>query len=162
MKFTPLRSAAGWAFACLLGMSATTPAQAVDKGVYAGEWVSQEPAITLKINDHSASFTVNGKTYTDNTPEYFYGQLATYPFLYLQANEPASDPRHVQNEHRLYLIIGEEDSGNGQTRLGLRGYYDFSQVGKDEHGTVDSESIPIQMEQAKAAPAPQVPPVKKP
>lgn len=162
MKSAPLRSAAGWAFACLLGISANTPAFAVDKGVYQGEWISQNPAITLKIGDHSASFTVNGKTYTDDTPEYFYGQLATYPFLYLQADEPASDPKHVQNEHRLYLIIGEENADNGQTRLNLRGYYDFSQIGKDEHGTVDSESTPIQMEQTQAVPAPQVPPTKKP
>jgi hypothetical protein len=144
----------------MLAMLATT-AFAVDKGVYEGEWATQSPAVTLKITGQKASFAIDGKTYTDPTPEYFYGQLATFPFLYLHADEKSSDSAYAQNEHRFYLIIGENGKdAKGEAKLGLRGYYDFSRVRKDHHGTVESESYPIQMERVGNVPILQVPPVK--
>lgn len=84
-----------------------------DKNAYAGEWHS--PDFSLNITPQAAQFTIDGKTYTDTTPEYFYGQLATSPFLYLQ---------DAQQEHRLYLIL-DEDSNHQQS---LRGYHDYASV----------------------------------
>ena len=99
--------------ACLLTASLSPLAFAADKTAYGGEWHS--PDLSLTITPQSAQFTIDGKTYTDTTPEYFYGQLATAPFLYLQ------DP---QQEHRLYLII-DEDNNHNQS---LRGYHDYADV----------------------------------
>lgn len=146
----------GWAAACLLTTQLVSPAFAVDKGIYQGEWSTNSPALSLKITGQDASFTVDGKTYNDPTPEYFYGQQGVYPFLYLQADEASSDPAYAQNEHRFYLIIGETAEDN----LSLRGYYDYSRIRKDHHGTVESTSYPIQMERIGNAPTLQVPPVK--
>ena len=153
-RFKPV----AWACACLLATATTlsTPAIAVDKGVYDGEWRSQDPALSLKITAQDAQFTINGKTYTDPTPEFFYGQLATYPFLYLKADEASTDPAYAQQEHRFYLIIGE-DSNQTQS---LRGYYDYAKIRADHYGTVDSQSYPIQMARVGAAPGIQVPPPK--
>lgn len=154
-----------WARATWVAMFATaaftTPALAVDKGVYEGEWAIQNPAMTLKITGQDARFTVDGKTYTDSTPEYFYGQLATFPFLYLEADEKSNDLNYTQNEHRFYLIIGEDGKdAKGEAKLGLRGYYDFSRIRNDHHGTVESQSYPLQMERVGNAPTVQIPPVK--
>jgi hypothetical protein len=160
MKTAQRSTTVRWACATILAMLATT-AFAVDKGVYEGEWITQSPALALKITGQEAQFTIDGKTYTDPTPEYFYGQLATYPFLYLHTDETSSDPAYAQNEHRFYLIIGEDGKdAKGEVKLGLRGYYDFSRVRKDHHGTVESESYPIQMERVGNVPILQVPPVK--
>jgi uncharacterized protein with LGFP repeats len=147
-----------WACACLLITAATlnTPVAAVDKGIYDGEWRSQSPDISLKITPQDARFTINGKTYTDSTPEFFYGQLATYPFLYLHADEASSDPAYAQNEHRLYLIMGEDDNHTQS----LRGYYDDAKIRADHYGTVESQSYPIDMARVGSAPDIQVPPPK--
>ncbi len=99
--------------ACLLTASLSPLALAADKNAYAGEWHS--PDFSLNITPQAAQFTIDGKTYTDTTPEYFYGQLATSPFLYLQ---------DAQQEHRLYLIL-DEDSNHQQS---LRGYHDYASV----------------------------------
>lgn len=149
-----------WACVCLLA-ALSTSVLAVDKGVYDGEWSAQSPALSLKITAQDARFTIDGKTYTDPTPEYFYGQLATFPFLYLHADEASSDPAYQQNEHRLYLIIGENGKdAKGEAKLSLRGYYDAAKIKADHHGTVESESYPIEMERVGNAPTLQVPPVK--
>lgn len=145
-----------WVVACLFATQLVSPAFAVDKGVYQGEWSTNAPSLSLKITGQDASFMVDGKTYTDPTPEYFYGQQGIYPFLYLQADEAANDPAYEQNEHRLYLIIGETSTD----ALSLRGYYDYSRIRKDHHGTVENTSYPIQMERIGDAPNVQVPPIK--
>lgn len=160
MKSAPRIKSVTLACACLLA-ALSIPAVAVDKGVYDGEWATQSPALSLTITPQDARFTIDGKTYTDPTPEYFYGQLATFPFLYLHADEASSDPAYAQNEHRLYLIIGENNSSTPtDPRFSLRGYYDYAKVRSDHHGTVESQSYPIQMERVGAAPGVQVPPVK--
>lgn len=156
MKSCTWNQSIRWVAACLLTTQLISPAHAVDKGVYEGEWGTNAPALSLKITGQDASFTVDGKTYNDPTPEYFYGQQGVFPFLYLQADEPSSDPAYAQDEHRLYLIIGE----TGEDALSLRGYYDHSRIRKDHHGTVESESHPIQMERTGNAPGIQVPPAK--
>lgn len=141
---------------CLSLAQLASPAFAVDKGVYEGAWSTNSPALSLSITGQDATFTVDGKTFTDPTPEYFYGQQAVFPFLYLQADEASSDPAYEQNEHRFYLIIGE----TGDNSMSLRGYYDYSRIRKDHHGTVESESYPIQMERTGNSPGIQIPPVK--
>lgn len=105
------------ACACLLTAALSPVAFAADKSAYGGEWHS--PDLSLNITPQAAQFTIDGKTYTDTTPEYFYGQLATSPFLYLQASE-----------HRLYLIL-DEDNHHNQS---LRGYHDYA-----------SESYPLEI-----------------
>lgn len=109
-RFKPVR----WVCACLLATAAfSPPLLAVDKGMYDGEWRSQSPALSLKITPQDAHFTIDGKTYTDTTPEYFNGQLATAPFLYLQADDATDKQRH-----RLYLMVSDASK--------LNGYYDYA------------------------------------
>ncbi|OQX13559.1 MAG: hypothetical protein BWK73_11845 [Thiothrix lacustris] len=122
-RFTPVALAC----ACLLTASLSPSAFAADKSAYAGAW--QSPDFSLTITPQSAQFTIDGKTYTDTTPEYFYGQLATSPFLYLQ---------DAQQEHRLYLIL-DEDSQHNQS---LRGYHDYASVSYPLEITRDPSRIP--------------------
>jgi len=146
MKALQRIKSAGLACTCLLA-TFTAAAWAGDKGIYEGEWATQSPALSLKITAQGASFTIDGKTYTDPAPEYFYGKLATAPFLYLRATEPSNNPAYAQNEHRLYLILGEDTaSTQGKPKLNLRGYYDFAKLGAHSSNTVESESYPIEMQ----------------
>ncbi|MDD5392202.1 MAG: hypothetical protein PHE17_04210 [Thiothrix sp.] len=159
MKTALRGNAVAWVCACVLAAGFASPVFSAEKSAYEGEWTTQAPALSLKITAKDASFTINGKTYTDPTPEYFYGQLETAPFLYLQAEEPSGNPADAQNQHRLYLIIGENANGN-EMKPSLHGYYDLAHLAKGQTGNVTSESWPIQMERAGNAPVVQVSPVK--
>lgn len=123
-------------------------AHAVDKGVYEGQWRATFPAISLKIGSTSASFTLNQKTYTDPSPQYFYGQLAPFPFLYLYVQEPSKERKYAFYEHRLYLIMGEENKmlPNASGTLKLRGYYDLARVQRGGNGLVENQTYPILFE----------------
>ena len=125
-RFNPV----AWAYACLLiAAIGGSPAFAVEKTAYDGEWNTPDPNLSLKITPQAASFTIDGKTYTDPTPEYFNGQLATAPFLYLQA----ADATDKQRQHRLYLMVNDAGS--------VSGYYDDANA-----------SHPIQLSKANTAP----------
>lgn len=156
MKIRTWSQSIGRVAVCLCLTQLVSPAFAVDKSVYEGTWNTNSPTLSLTITNQGANFQVDGKTFTDSTPEYFYGQQGIFPFLYLQADETSNDPAYEQNEHRFYLIIGE----TGDNKLSLRGYYDYSRIRKDHHGTVESESYPIQMERVGNPPGIQIPPVK--
>lgn len=123
-------------------------AHAVDKGVYEGEWRAIFPAINLTIGTTGAHFTINKRTYTDSSPQYFYGQLAPFPFLYLYTQEPSANPQYAFYEHRLYLIMGEENKSPTDTagQLKLRGYYDIARIQRGGHGLVENQTYPILFE----------------
>jgi hypothetical protein len=125
-RFNPVAGAC----ACLLtAMAIASPAFALEKTAYDGEWSSPDPNVSLKITPQAASFTIDGKTYTDTTPEYFYGQLATAPFLYLQADNATAK----QPQPRLYLMVDEAGHASG--------YYDDA-----------AQSHPIQLSKADTTP----------
>ncbi|MBO0614650.1 MAG: hypothetical protein RL122_2714 [Pseudomonadota bacterium] len=130
MKLEQRFNPAAWAYTCVLTAAiGGNPAFAVEKTAYDGAWSTPDPNISLKITPQAASFTIDGKTYTDTTPEYFNGQLATAPFLYLQAD----DAIDKQRQHRLYLMVNDAGS--------ISGYYDDANA-----------SHPIQLSKANTAP----------
>ena len=72
MKLEQRFNPAAWAYTCVLTAAiGGNPAFAVEKTAYDGAWSTPDPNISLKITPQAASFTIDGKTYTDTTPEYF-------------------------------------------------------------------------------------------
>ena len=135
----------------IVGLALTllsTLTYAVDKGVYEGQWRATFPTISLNISATNARFTIDKKTYTDHSPQYFYGQLATFPFLYLYVQEPSTNRKYAFYEHRLYLIMGEENKmlPNASGTLKLRGYYDLARVQRGGNGLVENQTYPILLE----------------
>lgn len=137
----------------ILVLTFSTMVYAVDKGVYEGQWKSTTPAITLKIKPTSVSFIINNKTYTSTTPQYLYGQLATFPFLYIRVQEPSTNKKYAFYEYRFYLIMGEEKaSTTAKGKLKLRGYYDWAKIQKGGNGLVENQTYPILFERISRKP----------
>jgi hypothetical protein len=138
----------------LLVLGWTTTSLALDPGIYAGVWQTQNAAmhITLRIGPDpaQAEITVNGQTLAHAQVEYLYGRSAVYPFLFVRVAEENPDPQaaYMLVEHALYLIIGGLGEGGRPTGR-LRGFYDYARVRNDHHGTVESVSYPVEFAPAR-------------
>ena len=137
-------------FGILMTVFFVFPCLAVDPGIYEGVWQTEGdgPAITLIIHrdPQQIEVTINQHRLIDVTVNYLYGPSAAYPFLFVHASEVTeNDPNHIQYDHALYLIIGALEPGIGRASGLLRGFYEFSRVKNDHHGTVESVSYPVEL-----------------
>lgn len=62
--------------------------------------------------------------------------------------EPSKERKYAFYEHRLYLIMGEENKmlPNASGTLKLRGYYDLARVQRGGNGLVENQTYPILFE----------------
>jgi len=123
----------------------------VDPGIYEGVWRTENdgPQITLVIHQdpQQVEVSINQQPLGNVEVNYLYGQSAAYPFLFIHASEAAGSdhPDYSEYDHALYLIIGALEAGIGRASGLLRGFYEFSRVKNDHHGTVESASYPVEL-----------------
>lgn len=142
-----------WQWLGTLGLAllSALPCLAVDPGVYQGIWRTHgiEPQVTLMIGQDPQQLQVVIGQYmlAEAEVSYLYAQSAVYPFLFVHASEEAgsADAEYVQYDHALYLIIGAVEPEIGRAYGMLRGFYEFSRVKNDHHGTVESVSYPLEL-----------------
>lgn len=127
-----------------------TPCLAVDPGIYEGTWQPRDGklpiAIIISPDPQQVQIIINRQTLVDVEANYLYGKSAVYPFLFLHAVEEVGGAQsdYLMYEYALYLIIGALQPGTGRPTGILRGFYEFSKVKNDHHGTVESISYPVE------------------
>jgi hypothetical protein len=127
------------------------PCLAADPGIYEGAWQTRDGILPITISISSdpqqVRVIINQQALVDVKASYVYGKSAVYPFLFLQAVEEASDAQsdYLMYEHAMYLIIGALQLEAGRPTGILRGFYEFSKVKNDHHGTVESTSYPVEL-----------------
>lgn len=126
------------------------PCLAVDPGIYEGTWQARDgelSIVTIIASDpQQVQVIINQQTLSDVEVSYLYGKSAAYPFLFLHAVEEVGDAQsdYLMYDHALYLIIGALQPGTGRPTGSLRGFYEFSKVKNDHHGTVETISYPVE------------------
>jgi hypothetical protein len=127
------------------------PCLAVDPGIYEGTWQARNGKLPMTITvsrvPQQVRVIINQQTLVAVEVSYVYGKSAAYPFLFLHAVEEAADAQsdYLMYEHALYLIIGALQPGTGRPTGILRGFYEFSKVKNDHHGTVETTSYPVEL-----------------